>query len=145
MCLMDVPDLQKALDEAYRVLKPGGFLQFSITHPCFNTPHRKNLRGVDGKTYAIEVGDYFNTLNGKVDEWIFGDTPAELKTKLPKFRIPVFNRTLTQWFTAILDTGFIIEQVNEPCPGNETVDKQPSLQDSQLVAYFLHILCRKPE
>jgi ubiquinone/menaquinone biosynthesis C-methylase UbiE len=32
---MDVDDLDRALDEAYRVLKPGGFLQFSILHPCF--------------------------------------------------------------------------------------------------------------
>ena len=33
MSLMDVDDLDWALDEAYRVLKPGGFLQFSILHP----------------------------------------------------------------------------------------------------------------
>ena len=33
--LMDVDDLDRALDEAYRVLKPCGFLQFLILHPCF--------------------------------------------------------------------------------------------------------------
>jgi glycosyltransferase involved in cell wall biosynthesis len=37
----------------------GGFLQFSICHPCFDTPHRRNLRDANGVTYAIEVGDYF--------------------------------------------------------------------------------------
>src|SRR3712207_6232179 len=59
MSFMDVPETDRVVAEAFRVLKPGGFLQFSITHPCFDTPHRRNLRSPDGRTYAIEVGDYF--------------------------------------------------------------------------------------
>lgn len=144
MCLMDIPDPAKALQEAYRVLKPNGFLQFSITHPCFNTPHRKNLRQPGGKTFAIEVGGYFNHLNGRIEEWIFSDAPAALKNEFSKFKIPLFNWTLTQWFSFILNAGFIIEQINEPYPPDETIRKYPSLQDAQLVAYFLHIRCRKP-
>ena len=34
MSLMDIPDQQTVLLETARVLRPGGFLQFSITHPC---------------------------------------------------------------------------------------------------------------
>jgi hypothetical protein len=131
------------LQEAYRVLKPGGFFQFSITHPCFNTPHRKNLRTPFGKTYAIEVGGYFENQNGKLDEWIFGDAPQELKNRLPKFKIPVFNRTLTEWFNAIINAGFTIEQINEPCPNGEMIENKPTLQDASVVAYFLHTRCRK--
>jgi ubiquinone/menaquinone biosynthesis C-methylase UbiE len=143
MCLMDVPDVGKALSEACRVLKPTGFFQFSIAHPCFNTPHRKNLRNANGKTYAIEVGNYFYNQNGEIDEWIFGDAPADLKKLFSKFKTPTFNRTLSQWFKAILDAGFIIEQVNEPFPNDEIIKEHPSLQDAQIVAYFLHIRCRK--
>src|SRR5438067_9423206 len=33
MTLMDVPETDRALAECYRVVKPGGFLQFSIAHP----------------------------------------------------------------------------------------------------------------
>jgi ubiquinone/menaquinone biosynthesis C-methylase UbiE len=141
---MDVPETEQALKEAFRVLKPEGFLQFSISHPCFNTPHRKNLRTWQGKTYAIEVGDYFKNLNGDIDEWIFKTAPPELKNKLPKFKTPKFTKTLSQWINMIIDTGFIIEKVNEPYPDDETIKQQPRLQDSQVVAYFLHFRCRKP-
>lgn len=145
MCLMDVSEPEKALQEAYRILKPGGFLQFSITHPCFSTPRRKNLRHrTNGLTYAIEVGDYFKNLDGQIEEWIFGKAPTELKNRYSKFKVPIFNRTLTQWITAILETGFRLEQLNEPYPDDETVSREPSLQDAQIVAYFLHIRCRKP-
>jgi hypothetical protein len=44
---------------------------------------------------------------------------------------------------AMISAGFTIEYVNEPFPDNEMVKKIPSLQDAQLVAYFLHIRCRK--
>lgn len=145
MCLMDMPEPEKALKEAWRVLKPGGFLQFSITHPCFATPHRKNLRHWGShRTYAIEVGDYFKPLTGRIERWIFKAAPAVLKMKYPKFQVPVFNFTLTQWVSAIIDSGFVIEQLQEPCPDDTTIAKQPALQDAQVVAYFLQIRCRKP-
>jgi predicted TPR repeat methyltransferase len=35
MVLMDVVDLDSFLGAAYRVLRPGGALAFSTTHPCF--------------------------------------------------------------------------------------------------------------
>jgi ubiquinone/menaquinone biosynthesis C-methylase UbiE len=59
MSLMEIPETECVLAEVFRVLKTGGFFQFSITHPCFDTPHRKNLHDETGYTYAIEVGDYF--------------------------------------------------------------------------------------
>jgi ubiquinone/menaquinone biosynthesis C-methylase UbiE len=58
----------RVLAEVFRVLRPGGFLQFSITHPCFDTPHRKGLRNEDRLTYAIEVGNYFRRLDGEMEQ-----------------------------------------------------------------------------
>ena len=69
---MDIPETERALAQAHRILRPGGFLQFSIEHPCFATPHRRNLRNPEGLTYAVEVGDYFRRLQGEVAEWISG-------------------------------------------------------------------------
>jgi ubiquinone/menaquinone biosynthesis C-methylase UbiE len=144
MCMMDIPEMEKALAEAFRVIRPGAFFQFSITHPCFDTPFRRNKRDAFGKTYAIEVGGYFQSINGQVDEWIFGAAPAHLKNSLPKFKTPKFSRTLSHWVNALTQTGFVIENCNEPYPSDETVKLQPRLQDSQQAAYFFHIRCRKP-
>ncbi|WP_336515559.1 class I SAM-dependent methyltransferase [Pollutibacter soli] len=143
MCMMDLPEPDKALAEAFRVLKPGGFFQFSITHPCFNTPHRRNLRNERGITYAIEVGNYFQKQNGKIEEWIFRRAENE-NLPLRKFQVPVFNRTLSEWVEIITSADFILEALHEPGIDDETLEKYPALQDSQIVAYFLHFRCRRP-
>ncbi len=143
MSFMDIPEIDIVLAEAYRILHPQGFLQFSITHPCFDTPHRKNLRDKDGKTYAIEVGDYFNHLDGEVSEWIFNAAPDEARAGLQKFKVPRFNRTISQWLNLLVEKGFTLECVNEPRPTSESVRRCAFLQDAQVVAYFLHIRVRK--
>jgi SAM-dependent methyltransferase len=145
MSLMDIPETDRAITEAYRVLKPGGFLQFSITHPCFDTPHRRNLRDGNRLTYAIEVGDYFRNLDGDISEWLFSAAPPEAQQGLPKFKIPRFTRTVSQWMNLLIETGFQLERIEEPRPSDETVRACPDMQDAQVVAYFLHIRARRPE
>ena len=144
MSLMDIPETERVLAEVYRVLKPGGFFQFSITHPCFDTPHRRNLRDEDGHTYAIEVGDYFAGREGEVKEWLFFAAPPEIKEETPPFRIPVFMRTLSSWLNRLVEAGFVLERFGEPYPSVEAVRERPGLQDAQIVACFLHVRARIP-
>ena len=144
MSFMDVPETDRVLAEAFRVLRPAGFLQFSIGHPCFDTPHRRNLRDASGRTYAIEVGDYFRNLEGEVTEWLFSAAPPEAKAGLPLFRTPRFTRTLSQWMNLLIDTGFQLERLAEPRPSDEAVRECPAVQDAQVVSYFLHVRARKP-
>ncbi len=145
MSFMDIPETDRVLAEAFRILKPGGFLQFSIAHPCYDTPHRRNLRDEKGMTYAIEVGDYFRNQDGEISEWIFGAVPLHVRQGLPKFKSPRFTRTLSQWLNLLIQTGFLLERIEEPRPSDETVRVRPDLQDAQVVAYFLHVRVRKPE
>lgn len=144
MSFMDVAETDRVLAEAFRVLRPGGFLQFSISHPCFYPPHRRNLRDLSGKTYAIEVGNYFRELDGEFEEWTFKAAPIEMRANVPKFKIPRFTRTLSSWVNLLVDRGFVIERMHEPRPSDEVVRAYPSLQDAQVVAYFLHVRARRP-
>ena len=143
MSLMDIPETARVVEEIYRVLRPGGFLQFSILHPCFNTPHRRNCRNEQKFTYAVEVGDYFSDTRGQIDEWIFGTAPLSLRQRLPMFKVPRFHRPLGQWINLLIATGFVIERMEEPHPSDAAVLANPSLQDAQVVAYFLHLRVRK--
>ena len=108
MSLMDMSDSFRAITQAFRVLKPSGFLQFSISHPCTDTPHRRNLRDAEGQTYALELGGYFRDADGNVMEWLFGATPPDLKERLKPFRTPQFHRPLSGWLNAIVAAGFMV-------------------------------------
>lgn len=144
MCLMDVPDPARALQEAFRVLRPAGFLQFSISHPCFTTPHRRNLLTAQGQPYAVEVGGYFQYQHGQPEEWMFGAAPAREQARYEPFRVPVFNLTLSQWLNAMAAAGFVLEATQEPYPSDELVTQHPFLRKAQVAPYFLHLRARKP-
>lgn len=144
MSLMDMPDLDRVATEVWRILRPGAFCQFSISHPCTNTRHRRNLRDVDGQTYALELGGYFDDTEGRVETWLFGAAPEEEKVKYQPFRVPRFHRPLQVWFNTFVQVGFRLEMVHEPSASDAAVRECPDMQDSQVMPYFLHLRWRKP-
>ncbi len=144
MSLMDMPDPAGALKEAQRVLRPGGFLQFSILHPCFAPPHRRVVRDSEGVTQAIEVGRYFDTAAPRVETWQFQTLSPEEKKRSEPFRIPVFHRTLSEWATMLGAAGLVIEQMQEPSADAALARSEPILADTRVAPLFLHVRARKP-
>ncbi len=144
MSLQDIADQSGAIAEAIRVLRPGGFFQFSITHPCFQTPKWGWVRDEAGRKTALLVGDYFRDATCRVDEWTFGAAPEELKQRYPKFKTPYFEHTLSDWLNMLVRAGFQLEAFAEPTPDDATLAKHPGYYDARIIAYFLIIRCRKP-
>ena len=105
MSLMDMAEAERAIREAFRAIKPGGFFQFSITHPCFQTPLWRWIKDESGNRLGVVCGQYFNQKPGRIDEWIFSNLPAELSGTLRQFKIPYFDRTLSAWINLLLETG----------------------------------------
>jgi ubiquinone/menaquinone biosynthesis C-methylase UbiE len=143
MSLMDMPSHGQALKEAARVLRPGGFLQFSIIHPCFSPPHRRVLRDLDGKVSGIEVGRYFEPMNGQMNEWMFSSLPPKIARANP-LSSPMFHRTLSSWVDLICAANFIIEKFGEPTASAEQAAAVPTVADTVVAPLFLHIRVRKP-
>ena len=144
MSLMDMPDIDGVLAEAWRIVRPGGFLQFSILHPCFSPPHRKVLRDARGETRAVEVADYFNGRHGDIERWGFGSAPPAEKATSPLFEVPRFHRTLSQWVDALVGAGFVLERMVEPCASAELAAAQPVVADTRVVPQALIVRVGRP-
>jgi SAM-dependent methyltransferase len=149
MSLMDMPEQAPVLAEIYRVLRPGGFLQFSILHPCFVPPHRRVLRepAADGTgmvVRAIEVGGYFDIIDGRVDRWWFGAVPPQERAHVAPFQEPRFHRTLSTWVNFLIEAGFVLERLGEPCADAATAEAVPAIADTRVAPLFLHVRGRKP-
>ena len=144
MSLMDMPRPEQALIEARRVIKPGGFLQFSILHPCFVPPYRKTLRRMDGTTRAVEIARYFDSTEGEIDRWWFSSTTAEERAVTSQFQIPRFHRPLHVWVDMIVGAGLIIEKLGEPMASEPAAKAHPIVEDTRVLPIFLHVRARKP-
>ena len=149
MSMMDIPSLSKAVAEVHRVLKVGGFFQFSITHPVTNSPVHKTIKkGAEGKDVLL-ISDYFheNDVFGPVEEWIFSATPADERARFSRFKVPRFHRTLSTWVNTLVDHGFAILRFTEPVASDEQVAscKLHDIGDTRIAPYFLHVLCTKQQ
>ncbi|TAX35196.1 class I SAM-dependent methyltransferase [Rhizobium leguminosarum] len=143
MSMMDMADQREVLKGIHRVLKPGGFLQFSILHPCFVPPTRRNIRNEAGQPVAIEIADYFDERDGRIDRWIFSSIPEAERATLTPFAVPRFHRTLSTWVSMIVETGLTIEAFGEPMASVEVALAEPVVADTRIAPIFLHVRARK--
>jgi ubiquinone/menaquinone biosynthesis C-methylase UbiE len=144
MSMMDMANHGAALCEAARVLRPGGFLQFSILHPCFVPPYRRVLRKPNGTTRAIEIGGYFDAIDGRIDTFWMTNTPLEERERTEPFCVPRFHRTLSEWVNLIVAAGLMIERFDEPRVSAELANAEPALEDTLVAPLFLHVRALKP-
>ena len=144
MSMMDMANHGAALREAARILRPGGFLQFSILHPCFVPPHRRVLREPDGTTRAIEIGGYFDATDGRIDTFWLTNVPKEERNQTEPFRVPRFHRTLSGWVDLLVEAGLVIERFGEPRVSADVAKAEPTLEDTLVAPIFLHIRALKP-
>lgn len=143
MVLMDVPDFRAALKEAYRVLRAGGFLQFSILHPCFMPPYRRVVRDAGGVPRTIEIAGYFDKIDGQVERWKFSAAPPAVREATEAFATPLFHHTLSEWIDAVIGAGFAIERIGEPSVDEATVARVPSVAEARIAPLFLLVRGRK--
>lgn len=143
VAMMDSPSYREALSEFQRVLKPGGRLYFSITHPCFISREIRWLPPEEGHLPQLVVGGYFNT-EPEVDTWHFSAFPEP--GKYPRFSVPTFYRTLSEYVNTLIECGFKLQGLHEARPTEEGCQKHPSLKrwDVQ-AALFLHFDAVKDE
>jgi SAM-dependent methyltransferase len=102
LALMDIPDLVACLRSVARVVRPGGWFVFSITHPCFQTPS-SGWRSDDADGPGRIVRGYFAEGHWR------SDNPDGVRG-----RVGAYHRTLGTYLNTLADAGFAPERLIEP-------------------------------
>jgi len=104
---MDIDDMERSVEEAARVLKPGGALCACVTHPIADAGHFESRE--PGARFVIE-GSYLGQRR-----WI--EAPMErggLRMDFAGWTYP-----LEGYFGALERAGFVIEALREPPLAND--------------------------
>lgn len=102
-----IEDLQEVYRLVQRTLKPGGTFLFNIEHPTF-TAGVKQQFATNG---TWPVTDYYY--------------PGERTTDFLGHAVKKYHHTLTQILNGLLQTGFVIEAVEEAMPPEQWREQMP--------------------
>jgi ubiquinone/menaquinone biosynthesis C-methylase UbiE len=138
MALMDGPGYEQALKEFHRVLKPGGDLFFSITHPCFLPPGYSKLTDENGMATHRVINNY-----SKEGPWEFTWQLSKKADKSDARSVTAtsYHRMLSTYINNLLAAGFTLKEIGEPLPSEKACEQNPRLKVARDVApsfLFVH-------
>ena len=116
----------------FAVLNPGGRLLFAQEHPVITAT-------VDGK------GHFNKSLSGKKLSYVFSDygRPGERVTRWFVDGVVKYHRRVSDIVNALIDSGFVIERVEEPLPEKRVIEQFPAYADEMIKPTFLIVKARK--
>lgn len=120
-----VDDISEFLSAITTHIEVGGYLIFSIPHPCFYNDYKKFF----GEEYC-----YMKSMSKNVSFFI------SLDKKNPIFDVPYHHRPVSAYINALHETGFILETFDEIFPDDEIQAKYDKIWDSPRYCVFI---CRK--
>jgi SAM-dependent methyltransferase len=132
LVLEHVEDLDGALDEVSRVLRPGGRLVLLMNHPLFQTPGSGWIddQVVDPPEQYWRVGPYLPE-DMSVEEVDAG------------VRLPFFHRPLGRYVNALAARGLYITRMVEPAPPARFVALAPQYADAATIPRLLLLRAEK--
>lgn len=115
LALHYIADLTGVYEKVFCTLKPGGVFVFNIEHPIFTAGVGQDwIYDGEGKPLYWPVDDYF--------------CPGSRITNFLGCQVEKQHHTLTQILMGLLDSGFVLEAVEEAQPP-KSMRKLPGMQD----------------
>ncbi|MFW9830953.1 MAG: class I SAM-dependent methyltransferase [Candidatus Thorarchaeota archaeon] len=141
LVLLNVECLDTALQEFHRVLKPEGFLVFSVVHPAFNVygPGRWEMGKKDSLTNR-RLGLFFVNDNYFVEMEFQARWKSRSGQGFPQ-KFSFFHRTISTYMTSMMQAGFHVVAFEEPRP----ITDNPFFEREFRIPFFLVIKAEKPK
>ena len=119
IALINIPDLQATFQSVRRILQPGGWFVFAITHPCFETPHAQWATLPDPEHPLAKI------VTGYFDErqWVSSNQDGV------RSRVGDHHRMLSTYLNQLSAAGFILERALEPGPSARQAERVPGIRE----------------
>ncbi|MCJ7544545.1 MAG: class I SAM-dependent methyltransferase [Phycisphaerae bacterium] len=148
MAMMDMADYAGCICEVARVLKPGGWLQYAITHPCMDSPIMGKHCDEQGREIGRVVGNYFLlqplTDSQRIGRWFWHHAPADRRPVARPFEIPRFFRTVSEYLNTVIQAGLVLMGLHEPYASDAAIAACPGVADTRIWPYLLVVQARRP-
>ena len=136
MALMFIKRYEETIQEVARVLKTQGLFVFSLLHPCFLTPGSGwILEDSPGKKKEKRIG-------WKTDNYHLGLVYHGIMAVCDTKETYYFCRTLEDYFRALRQGGFVVEDLREPLPPKELMERHPSFKGEEKRSLILVMKCK---
>ncbi|MCY7300676.1 MAG: class I SAM-dependent methyltransferase [Ilumatobacteraceae bacterium] len=127
-----IRDVDSAIAEVARVLRPGGRLCFFLNHPLLQTPNSGWIddQFLDPPEQYWRIGPYL----------IEDETIEEVEKDV---FIPFIHRPLSRYINTLSDNGLLLERMEEPAPPAGFLAKAEEYAAASTIPRLLYLRTRK--
>ena len=127
-----IDDVDGAISEVARVLRPGGSFNFLLNHPLLQTP---DSGWIDD--HMVEPPEQYWRIGNYLDE---AETIEQVELGV---HIRFLHRPLSRYLNALADNGLLLERMDEPAPPERFLAQAPEYFEAASVPRLLHLRLRK--
>jgi SAM-dependent methyltransferase len=120
-------DLNPTFAQVYQALAAGGRFVFSVEHPVITSCNRGWPAGTLRQDWVVD--DYFAT-GARESTWLGGT-------------VRKYHRTVEDYFRALQDAGFLVEQLRESRPQRELFVDEQTYERRMRIPLFLFLAGRR--